>query len=180
MATVSPAFTPVSTWHKGGELSIDRSPRFTFEEVANLYNEALPGYPEELIADIFSLSQMPADGRILEIGCGPGNATEMFARHGREILAIELGERQASRAAYPKVSVLNTSFEWWQAEAVAFELAVAAGAYDWIPPEISYPKVSDALYAFGSEAALGTSAKTAAAAEIHCSRSSRHRSRLIW
>jgi hypothetical protein len=56
-------------------MGIDRSRRSAFEEVADLYDEVRPGYPDELIADALSLSQIPADGRILEIGCDPGNAT---------------------------------------------------------------------------------------------------------
>ena len=45
-------------------------------------------YPEELVEDVLSLSGITSDGRIFEIGCGPGNATVSFARRGYRILGM--------------------------------------------------------------------------------------------
>jgi len=138
-------------------MPIDRSRRITFENVADTYDEVRTGYPQELIGDILSLSGLPPDGRILEIGCGPGNATISFARLGYRILGIELGERLSALAAekcraYPEVKILNLAFEDWELEEGAFDLAVAADALHWIPPEVGYPKVARALKDSGSAA----------------------------
>lgn len=59
-------------------MSIDRSRQITFKEVAELYDEVRPSYPEELVEDVLALSGISEDGRILEIGCGPGKATIPF------------------------------------------------------------------------------------------------------
>ena len=139
------------------KMSIDRSKRTTFEEVADLYAEIRPSYPEKLVEDVIALSRIPADGRILEIGCGPGNATIPFAELGYRIVGIELGERLAALAtkncrAYPKVEIVNTTFEDWELEERAFDLAISADAFHWIPPEIGYPKVAQALKDSGSAA----------------------------
>lgn len=138
-------------------MDIDRSKRSTFEKVAELYDEIHKSYPEELVEDILSLSEIPADGRILEIGCGPGNATVPFARRGYRILGIELGERLAALAvrncrAYPRVKILNSAFEDWELEEQTFDLAIAADAFHWIPPEVGYPKVARALKDSGAAA----------------------------
>lgn len=138
-------------------MSIDRSRRITFEEVADIYNEVCLSYPEELIKDALTLSGIPTDGRILEIGCGPGNATVQFARRGYNIVAIELGERLAAIAvkncrAYPGVEICNTAFEDWELAEKGFDLAISADAFHWIPPEIGYPKVARALKDSGSAA----------------------------
>jgi SAM-dependent methyltransferase len=138
-------------------MSIDRSKRITFEEVAELYEEIRSDYPEELVEDILSLSGIAAGGRILEIGCGPGNATVSFARRGYSILGIELGARLAALAAkncraYPGVKILNLAFEDWELEERAFDLALAADAFHWIPPDVGYPKVAGALKDSGSAA----------------------------
>jgi SAM-dependent methyltransferase len=138
-------------------MGIDRSKRTTFDQVADLYEETCSAYPEELVDDVLSLSGISADGRILEIGCGPGNATVLFARRGYRILGIELGERLAAMAArncraYPGVQILNRAFEDWDLEEKAFDLAVAADAFHWIPPEVGYPKVARALNDSGSAA----------------------------
>jgi len=99
-------------------MPIDRTRRITFEEVAELYDNVRPIYPEELVEDALALSGIPAGGRILEIGCGPGNATIQFAKRGYKIVGIELGERLAALAvrncrAYPGVEIRNTAFEDW-------------------------------------------------------------------
>ncbi len=136
-------------------MPIDRSRRITFEEVAEIYDEVSTSYPEELIEDALTLSEIPADGRILEIGCGPGNATIPFAKRGYRIVGIELGERLAALAvkncrAYPGVEIRNTAFEDWPLEEKAFDLAISADAFHWIPPEVGYPKVARALKDSGS------------------------------
>lgn len=138
-------------------MGIDRSKRTTFDQVADLYEETCSAYPEELVDDVLRLSRIPADGRILEIGCGPGNATVLFARRGYRILGIELGEHLAALAvkncrAYPGVQILNMAFEDWKLEEGAFDLAVAADAFHWIPPKVGYPKVARALKDSGSAA----------------------------
>ena len=56
--------------------------RTTFDEAALLYDDVRPGYPEALFHDVVSLSGIPSGGRILEIGCGTGQATVPFARRG--------------------------------------------------------------------------------------------------
>ncbi len=56
--------------------------RATFDRAALLYDEARPGYPEALFDDVVSLSRLPPGGRILEIGCGTGQATLPFACRG--------------------------------------------------------------------------------------------------
>lgn len=138
-------------------MAIDRTRRSVFETTAELYAEARPSYPPELVADVVRLSGIPPEGRILEIGCGPGNATLPFAQRGYRILAIELGERLAALAAarcrdYPRVSFQRMAFEDWPVEAGAFDLAISADAFHWIPPEIGYPKVARALKPSGSAA----------------------------
>ena len=50
-------------------IGIDRSKRVIFDEVADLYDEARPGYPDVLIEDIVNLSGIAPDGRILELPC---------------------------------------------------------------------------------------------------------------
>jgi len=138
-------------------MSIDRTRRITFEEVADLYDETRLGYPEALVDDIIALSRIPPEGHILEIGCGSGNATLPFARRGYRITAIELGERLAALARhncrdYPRVEVITSSFEDWPLPEGKFDLAISADAFHWIPPKVGYPKVARALKDTGSVA----------------------------
>jgi SAM-dependent methyltransferase len=124
--------------------------RAIFDEAALLYDEVRPGYPEELFDGAISLSGIPSGGRILEIGCGTGQATVPFARRGYEILCVELGENLATLArrnlgAYPRAEVHVGPFEEWRPQEAAFDLAVSATAFHWLDPEVAYPRVADAL-----------------------------------
>jgi SAM-dependent methyltransferase len=129
--------------------------RTTFDEAASLYDQARPGYPEDLFDDIVSLSGIPAGGRILEIGCGTGQATLPFARRGYRILCIELGENMATVArrnleGYPQAEVRTGAFEEWPLQEGAFDLTISATAFHWLDPGIAYPKAAGTLRDGGS------------------------------
>ena len=70
---------------------IDRTRRITFEEQAERFDATASGYPAEIIDNIVTLAKLPPGGRILEIGCGSGQATISFAERGYAIVAVELG-----------------------------------------------------------------------------------------
>jgi ubiquinone/menaquinone biosynthesis C-methylase UbiE len=137
----------------------DLSLRTTFNRVAKLYDEMRPGYPEALIGDVLSLSGIPPDGRILEIGCGAGQATLPLARRGYAMLCLDIGKDLISITArkcrpYPKVEFRLAAFEDWAPEGAPFDLAVSASAFHWVPPEIGYPKVARVLKKTGAFAIL--------------------------
>ena len=54
----------------------------TFNTVASLYDEVRPGYPDELVRDVLDLSEIDRSGKILEVGCGTGQASRLFATLG--------------------------------------------------------------------------------------------------
>ncbi|WP_445638136.1 Methyltransferase type 11 domain-containing protein [Nostoc sp. DSM 114161] len=129
--------------------------RTTFNQVALLYDQVRPGYPEALFDDVVSLSKITSFGRILEIGCGTGQATVPFARRGYRILCIELGENlatvaQKNLATYPQVQVRNIAFEDWIIEENAFDLVICATAFHWLDPSIAYKKMAQALTSQGA------------------------------
>ena len=129
--------------------------RTTFDEAASLYDEVRPGYPGDLFDDVVSLSGIPAGGRILEIGCGTGQATVPFARRGYHILCIELGENMAAVArrnlkGYPQAEVRTGAFEESSLQERAFDLAISATAFHWLDPAVASPKAAAALRDGGS------------------------------
>ncbi|MEI6511780.1 MAG: class I SAM-dependent methyltransferase [bacterium] len=124
--------------------------RVLFDTVADLYNEARPGYPAEMIEDIISITGVPQGGRILEVGAGTGQATLGFAKKGFEILSLELGANLAERARqnlkdYPNATILNVIFEDWEVEEGAFDLVISGSAFHWIPAEVGYSRCAQAL-----------------------------------
>ena len=122
-------------------------PGEVFDRSASYYDKVRPGYPEELFEDIISLSGIPDDGRIIEIGCGTGQATLPFAQKGYEILCIDMGKNLLNIArkkfsGYQKVKFVNSSFEDWAPEHEAFDLLISATAFHWIDPKIGFMKAA--------------------------------------
>jgi SAM-dependent methyltransferase len=117
--------------------------RETFNQAAELYNRFRPGYPPELFTDL------PAGPRVLEIGCGTGQATAPVARLGRSVVAVELGADLAEVArrnvAGLDVEVVVAAFEDWPLPEQKFDLVLAATSFHWIDPEIRMDKTADAL-----------------------------------
>src|SRR5262245_34968873 len=69
--------------------------RRRFNEAPALYDRARPRYPAEVFDDLIAMTALPLGGRILEIGCGTGIATEPLAERGYQITAVELGAELA-------------------------------------------------------------------------------------
>jgi SAM-dependent methyltransferase len=121
-----------------------------FDEVAEGYARQRPEYDPALVEDVVALSGLPQEGRILEIGCGPGKATLPFAERGYAMLCLDPGPRLVALArarvqAYPRVQFQVTTFEDWPLEEGAFDLVMAASAFHWVDAVVGYPKVAAAL-----------------------------------
>jgi SAM-dependent methyltransferase len=113
--------------------------RQTFEGDPELYRRARPGYPEQLFDDVLRLTGLHAGDRVLEVGCGTGQATEPLARRGLAVTCVELGEGLARVAAealagVPSARVVAADFEHWQNDGPPFDLVLAAMAWHWIDP----------------------------------------------
>lgn len=124
--------------------------RTWYSPVADVYYKVRPRYPQELINRAVVLAQLCSNATILEVGCGPGNATVAFAQLGFSMTCLEPNQEfchlaQRNCAPYPKVKICNTSFEEWELEADKFNAVLSANAFHWIPPEIGYSKAAEAL-----------------------------------
>ncbi len=129
---------------------MDKKRREIFDEVAQLYDEIRPSYPEALIEDVIELADLATSAAILEVGTGTGKATVPFASRGYTVHCLEPGRNLAAVASknlrsYPKVVIENVKFEDWQLHKAVFDLVISAQAFHWIPASIGYPKAAQAL-----------------------------------
>jgi SAM-dependent methyltransferase len=124
--------------------------RVRFGDAAELYDAVRPRYPEPLFDDLVTLAGIQPAARVLEIGCGSGQASVPLARRGYRILCLEPSEPLAviarrNLASYPFAQVHTDTFEGWPLERGAFDLVVSATAFHWVEPSIAYAKAAAVL-----------------------------------
>jgi SAM-dependent methyltransferase len=135
--------------------------RSTFDQVADLYDQARPGYPAALFDDLAELAGIGPGARVLEIGPGTGQATVPLAERGCQVVAVELGAGLAAvarrnLARFPEVEVVTAAFEDWPLPAEPFDLVLAATAFHWVDPAVRVDKAADALRPGGTLATVAT------------------------
>jgi SAM-dependent methyltransferase len=106
-------------------------------------------------------ARLPDRARVVEIGCGTGQATVPLAERGSEVVAVELGERlaafaRAKLARFPGVEVVHASFEEWQPPSV-FDAVVAVNAFHWVDPGVRWAKARSVLRERGIAAVVTSS-----------------------
>jgi SAM-dependent methyltransferase len=134
--------------------------RETFNEDAERYDRARPGYPVQMFDDLAGAG-VSAGAKVLEIGCGTGQATVSLAERGYRIVAIELGAEMAAvarrnLAGFDSVEVVTAAFEEWPLPREPFDVVFSATAFHWIDPAVRVSKSADALRLGGLLATVGT------------------------
>jgi SAM-dependent methyltransferase len=124
--------------------------RTTFGQDAELYDQCRPSYPPPLFTDLAALAGLGPRARVLEIGCGTGQATLPLAQLGCIVVAIDLSPDMAAiarrnLAQFPEVTIVAATFEDWQPTGGTFDAVLSATAFHWLDPEIRMIKASDLL-----------------------------------
>jgi SAM-dependent methyltransferase len=135
--------------------------RATFDTAAQQYDGARPGIPDHVFDDLVLRAGLVHGARLLEIGCGTGQATLPLAERGFAILAVELGASLADIARqklahYPGVEIVTSSFESWEPGGERFDAVVSFNAFHWLDPEIRFAKSASVLRPGGSLAVFGS------------------------
>lgn len=130
-----------------------------FNEVPDLYDRVRPGYPDELFADLVAVARLGARSRVLEVGCGTGQATRSLAALGGSVTAVEPGRELAAlarrRTAGFDVTVEESTFEHWDDRGRRFDVLVAASSWHWVDPSTGWRRAHEVLNPGGWLALLG-------------------------
>ncbi|MDO3705697.1 class I SAM-dependent methyltransferase [Micromonospora sp. C28SCA-DRY-2] len=127
-----------------------------FGDVADLYDDARPGYPAT-IAEAIRAYHGGAPTRVVELGAGTGKATEVLLRLDAPITCVEPDPRMAAVLAtrYPQVTVVGQTFEQWQPPAGGVPLIACALAWHWLDPATRNQRAHAALTSGGTLAVFG-------------------------
>ena len=125
-----------------------------FDENVVLYDRFRPDYGVEIFEYILTYASITEDSRILEIGCGPGNATLPFILRGGDVTAVEIGKNLCDYvrnkfSEYPNFRAVNCAFEEYETSE-RFDLIFAATSFHWIKSEFAYPRCREYLKSGGS------------------------------
>ena len=124
--------------------------RAGFDKAAEAYQRTRPVCPPQAFDDLIRLAALRPGDRVVEIGCGTGQATVPLSERGVAVTAIELGPALADvarrrLAAFPATEVVTTSFEDWDPRGARFAAVVAFSSLHWIDPRLRYAKPADLL-----------------------------------
>ncbi len=122
-----------------------RGLRGGFDKAAEDYQRTRPVCPPRLFDDLVGRAGLAAGDRVVEIGCGTGQATVPLAQRGLAVTAVELGAALASIArrrleGSPHAEVVTCSFEDWQPPSTPVDAVVAVNSLHWIDPRLRYAK----------------------------------------
>ncbi|MFC4043536.1 class I SAM-dependent methyltransferase [Dactylosporangium siamense] len=127
-----------------------------FGEVADVYDDARPGYPPDLTTAIVSYLDRPLE-TVAEIGAGTGHGTAVLAGLGAPITCVEPDRRMAAilAARHPEVTVVVAPFERWSPPPGGVSLLACAMAWHWLDPATRARRAFDALTQGGTLAVFG-------------------------
>lgn len=135
-------------------MAIDRNLKTTFNKVAAEYDAVRPGYPDSCIEQILQYSDLRRGAKILELGCGTGQASREFLKRGFSLDCLDIGEELLAIAkrnlADQPAQFHLSSFEEFQGESSSYDLIFSATAFHWIDPEVRYTKAAHLLKPGGS------------------------------
>jgi SAM-dependent methyltransferase len=124
-----------------------------FDQIAERYDRVRPSYPAAVFDDVAALTGVPAGGRVLEVGPGPGTATRDLLARGWRVHAVEPGAALAARAvanlAGQPFTLDVARFDDWVPDGT-YDMLFSATAYHWVAPEVRWRLAADVLETGGA------------------------------
>ncbi len=131
-----------------------------FDSIAASYDAQRSGYPTDLFADLVTLGRLRQGDRVLEVGCGSGQATSGLVARGLDVTGVDPGASliDIARNKFTGVHAARfevATFEEWPLEGRRFHLVAAAQSWHWVRDDVGFAKAAAALLPGGSLAIFG-------------------------
>lgn len=121
----------------------------SFDQVADTYDRVRPRYPDALFDDVATLTGARDGARVLEVGCGTGQATHGLLARGWDVHAVEPGAAMVDRAratfARRPFTVDLARFDDWDSQGARFDMLFSATAYHWVDPAVRWTRAAAVL-----------------------------------
>ena len=115
-----------------------------YGKVIKDYEKSNRAYPEEVFKKIIEFSKINSDSRLLEIGVGPGTATDGFLKYHIDLLEVTEEQIQYLNKKYidfPNIQAYQATFESYGTD-ITYDMIYSGTAFHWIDPAIAYLKAA--------------------------------------
>lgn len=132
------------------------SPGSLFDPLADAYDQARPGYPDQLFADLELLADRPVVGAgVVDVGAGTGIATRAMISRGASVLPVELGPVMLDRLRRrtPDLPVVRGDGEALPLRSASADLVTYAQAWHWVRVPVAAAEAARVLRPGGALAA---------------------------
>ena len=135
--------------------------RRIFDTIPEQFDKYRPRYSVELFEYLINFAQLGPEKKVLEIGPGTGQATDLILGTGCDYNAIELGEHLYAKMRekydqYPNFHIVNDDFITYDFGQQRFDLVYSAATIQWIPEETAFSKTFGLLKPGGTLAMMLT------------------------
>ncbi|HUI70717.1 MAG TPA: class I SAM-dependent methyltransferase [Spirochaetia bacterium] len=130
-----------------------------FETAAEKYEEFRPSYAMGVVDGLVHRAHLSEGARLLEIGCGTGKATRLFAPKGFQMDCVDPGEQLLEIAKtvckpWPNARFSRAKLEELTLPPDFYDLVFAAQAFHWVDPETRWKRCHATLAPGGTMALL--------------------------
>ncbi len=130
-----------------------------YSAAAANYDRGRPPYPQAVVDDLVSRTAIGPASRILEIGSGPGTATQRLAPLGCTIDCVEPNPRFVEIARrrfrdHPNIRIHHCTFEAYEHRSGDVHVVLAATSMHWVSRDIAFAKSAQLLRSSGYLALL--------------------------
>ena len=128
----------------------------SFELVAEVYERARPGYPEEAVAWIADRLDLREGRTVLDLGAGTGKLTRSLVDTGARVIAVEPGDamRAVLERAVPQVEAMRGSAEDIPLPTASVDAIAIGQAFHWFRHDIAIPELHRVLRPRGGVALI--------------------------
>ncbi|BAZ02533.1 putative methyltransferase [Tolypothrix tenuis PCC 7101] len=134
-----------------------------FEGAAESYAQYRTKYPSEVFAKLTEIFHINGQGRLLDLGCGPGLIAIPLSNQFQEVIAvdpdpdmIEEAKRQAQIAGRNNITWLEQGAELINSSLGEFKLVTIGRAFHWMQREIVLERIYELLSDDGGFVLLNT------------------------
>ena len=142
------------------QYKIENDPKYisdrkkSFDLAADFYDKYRPNYPKEVFEWLIKATKLSTNAKVLEIGCGTGQATFSLLDAGFKIQALDISPKMI--AILKKKKQINKNlvahvmaFEECEFKPKTFDLIFSSQAKHWIDNDILYSKSAALLKSSG-------------------------------